>query len=83
MAFKGNSIHFFIADYVEGKVNKHIYFTIFNCGNPNDSKSMITKLQTKLSSLTRYDLSNKQYKLTTNYTTVINLGVSFMENLRK
>jgi len=63
---KGNTIHFFIADYIEDKVSKHIYFTIFNCGNPNES-SMISKLQTKLSSLTRYDLTNKSYKLTQQY----------------
>jgi hypothetical protein len=75
---KGNSIHFFIADYVEGKVSKHIYFTIFNCGNPNES-SMISKLQAKLSSLKSYDLSNKKYKLTTNYTTAKSGGIFYGE----
>jgi hypothetical protein len=64
---KGNSIHFFIADYKEGTVDKHIYFTIFNCGNPSPS-SLITKLESKLSSLNkRFDLSAKAYKLSTDY----------------
>lgn len=64
---KGNTIHFFIADYKEGPVAKHLYFTIFNCGNPNES-SMISKLESKLGALTtRFDLSNKSYKLRTAY----------------
>ncbi|QNK61000.1 hypothetical protein H7F33_10395 [Pedobacter sp. PAMC26386] len=64
---KGNTIHFFIADYKEGTVNKHLYFTVFNCGNPNAS-SMISKLESKLGPLTtRFDLSNKAYKLSTEY----------------
>jgi len=65
---KGNTIHFFIADYNEAGVQKHLYFTIFNCGNPNSS-SMITKLEGQLAPLTtRFDLSNKSYKLRTGYT---------------
>jgi hypothetical protein len=64
---KGNTIHFFIADYKEGTVDKHLYFTVFNCGNPNES-SMISKLESKLGPLTtRFDLSNKSYKLRTDY----------------
>jgi hypothetical protein len=64
---KGNTIHFFIADYKEGKVEKHLYFTVFNAGNPNES-SMISKLESKLGPLTtRFDLSDKSYKLRTAY----------------
>ncbi|RAJ33026.1 hypothetical protein [Pedobacter cryoconitis] len=64
---RGNTIHFFIADYKEGTVAKHLYFTIFNCGNPNES-SMISKLEAKLGSLTtRFDLANNSYKLRTAY----------------
>lgn len=64
---KGNTIHFFIADYKEGSVDKHLYFTVFNCGNPNES-SMISKLESKLGPLTtRFDLSSKSYKLRTGY----------------
>lgn len=64
---KGNSIHFFIADYKEKGVDKHLYFTVFNYGNPNES-SMISKLEAKLGPLTtRFDLSNKSYKLRTDY----------------
>lgn len=64
---KGNSIHFFIADYKEGVVDKHIYFTVFSCGNP-DASSMISKLQTKLGPLTtRFDLSNNNFELSTEY----------------
>lgn len=77
---KGNSIHFFIANYKEGNVSKHIYFTIFNCGNPNES-SMITKLQTKLSpSLVRYDLTNKSYQLNTQYPTEKSGGIFYDES---
>ncbi|MCX2450002.1 hypothetical protein OQX61_01850 [Pedobacter sp. PLR] len=64
---KGNSIHFFIADYKEGAVDKHIYFTVFNTGRSNES-SMISKLESKLAaSTTRFDLSNAAYKLQTKY----------------
>jgi hypothetical protein len=64
---KGNSIHFFIADYKEGTVDKHLYFTVFSCGNATES-SMISKLENKLASYTsRFDLSDKSYKLHTNY----------------
>lgn len=64
---KGNSIHFFVADYKEGPLDKHLYFTIFSSGRPNAS-SMITKLESKLASLpTRFDLSNTAYKLATKY----------------
>lgn len=64
---KGNSIHFFIVDYKEGTVDKHLYFTVFNCGNPGES-SMITNLDPKLGPFTtRFDLSDKSYKLHTDY----------------
>lgn len=64
---KGNTIHFFIADYKEGAVNKHIYFAIFNCGNANSS-GLISKLETKLAPLNaRFDLSTHAYHLFTDY----------------
>ena len=64
---RGNSIHFFIADYKEGTVDKHLYFTIFSYGITNAS-SMISKLEDKLGPLTtRFDLSNQSYKLRTAY----------------
>ena len=64
---KGNTIHFFIADYKEGKVDKHLYFTVFSCGNANET-SMISKLESKLGPLTtRFDLSTQSYKLHTDY----------------
>ncbi|SEB20728.1 hypothetical protein [Pedobacter hartonius] len=64
---KGNSIHFFIADYKEGTVDKHLYFTVFNSRRINES-SMISKLAPKLSPFTsRFDLSDKSYKLHTDY----------------
>lgn len=71
---KGNSIRFYIADYSENNISKHIYFTIFSCGNANDN-SMLTKLRGSLSSLTSYDLSNKQYVLTTKYATAKSGGI--------
>jgi len=73
---KGNSIHFYIADYREdNKVDKHIYFTIFNCGNA-DENSMLTKLQDKLK-LPNYTLSNKTYKLSPKYPTVHSGGIFY------
>ena len=64
---KGNSVSFFIADYNEGTVAKHLYFTVFSCGNPTGS-SMISKLEGKLGPLTtRYDLSANAYPLRTGY----------------
>jgi hypothetical protein len=74
---KGNAIHFFIADYKEGTVDKHLYFTVFNCGNPNES-GMISKLESKLGPLTtRFDLSDKSYKLRTGYASEKTGGVFY------
>jgi hypothetical protein len=74
---KGNSIHFFIADYKEGKVNKHLYFTIFSCGHP-DAGSLISKLESKLSpSTTRFDLSNNAYQLSTGYSSEKSGGIFY------
>lgn len=65
---KGNSIHFYVADYTEGKVTKHIYFTIFSLGHPGP-QSLITKLEPKLSILkSKFELSTQSFKLSTDYT---------------
>lgn len=64
---KGNSIHFYIANYTEGKVTKHIYFTIFSSGIPNP-QSLVTKLGPKLALLnSKFELSTKSFKLSTDY----------------
>nr|WP_276901830.1 hypothetical protein [Pedobacter kyonggii] len=79
---KGNAVYFFIADYKEGKVNKHLYFTIFSCGNP-DAGSMISKLESKLSSsTTRFDLSNSAYKLSTAYPSEKSGGIFYDESAK-
>ena len=64
---KGNSIHFYIANYTEGNVTKHIYFTIFSRGNTN-SQSLLNRLDPKLSILdTKFELSTNSYRLSTDY----------------
>lgn len=64
---KGNSIHFFVANYAEGKVTKHIYFTVFSYGTPN-VQSLLSKLEPKLALLNaKFDLSTKSFKLSTAY----------------
>jgi hypothetical protein len=79
---KGNSIHFFIADYKEGKLNKHLYFTIFNGGHP-DAGSLISKLESKLSlSTTRFDLSNSAYQLSTAYPSEKSGGIFYDETAK-
>ncbi len=79
---KGNSLHFFIADYKEGTVNKHLYFTIFNCGIPTAS-SMISKLASILgASTTRFDLTNKSYKLHNEYPTSISGGIFYDQSAK-
>lgn len=79
---KGNSIHFFIADYKEGKVNKHLYFTIFSCGHP-DAGSLISKLESKLSpSTSRFDLSNSAYQLSTAYPSEKSGGIFYDETAK-
>lgn len=61
---KGNSIHFFIVDYKEGNADKHIYFTIFN-----STGNLLSKLAPRLTPYsTRFDLSTRAYRLSTNYT---------------
>ena len=79
---KGNAVHFFIADYKEGKVNKHLYFTIFSSGNP-DAGSLISKLESKLSpSTTRFDLSNTAYRLSTGYPSEKSGGIFYDESAK-
>lgn len=64
---KGNSIHFYVANYNEGKVTKHIYFTIFSRGNV-PINSLLNKLDPKLSGLnSKFELSTTSYGLTTDY----------------
>lgn len=79
---RGNTVHFFIADYKEGKVNKHLYFTIFSCGHP-DAGSMISKLGSKLAPLTtRFDLSNSAYQLSTGYPSEKSGGIFYDESAK-
>jgi hypothetical protein len=64
---EGNSISFFIADYQEGKVAKHIYFTVFTYGHQTEN-SLVSKLRPKMSALpARFDLATDAYLLTTAY----------------
>jgi hypothetical protein len=63
----GNSISFFIADYQEGKVAKHIYFTVFTYGR-TAGNSLIDKLRPKLSALpAKFDLATDAYLFHTDY----------------
>lgn len=79
---KGNSIHFFIANFKEGTVDKHLYFTVFNCGTPN-AFSLISKLELKLGPLTtRFDLSNSSYKLYTSYPTAKSGGIFYDQSAK-
>lgn len=74
---KGNSIHFFIVDYKEGKVDKHMYFTIFNSHN-----DLLSKLAPKLTpNSTRFDLSANAYSLSTNYTNAKSGGIYNEQNI--
>jgi len=74
---KGNSINFFVANYNEGKVGKHIYFTLFSCGTP-DAKSLLSKLGPKLALLnSKFELSTQSYKLSTDYPTEKSGGIFY------
>lgn len=60
---KGHSIHFFIVDYKEGKVDKHVYFTVFN-----STGDLLSKLAPRLAATSlRYDLSANAYNISTKY----------------
>jgi hypothetical protein len=64
---EGNAISFFIADYREGKVDKHIYFTVFTYGRAT-GKSLIDKLRSKLAVLpAKFDLAADAWALSTDY----------------
>ena len=72
---EGNSISFFIADYQEGKVAKHIYFTAFSYGRA-DGGSLISKLRPKLAALpAKFDLATDAYLLHTEYPGVKTGGI--------
>jgi hypothetical protein len=63
----GNSISFFVADYKEGKIDKHIYFTVFTYGRPVGN-SLIDKLRPKLATLpAKFDLATDAYLFITDY----------------
>jgi hypothetical protein len=63
----GNSISFFIADYREGTVAKHIYFTVFTYGKAYGD-NLIDKLRQRLSVLpVHFDLNTDAYLLSTGY----------------
>lgn len=71
----GNSISFFIADYKEGKVDKHIYFTVFTYGRATGT-SLIDKLRPKLAVLpAKFDLAADFWLLTTDYPGVNTGGI--------
>ena len=63
---KGNSIKFFISDYIENGINKHLYFTVFSCGAPNNN-SILSKINGQLNSLNIYNLTTAPYTLTNLY----------------
>ncbi len=79
---KGNTIHFFIADYNEGTVAKHLYFTVFSQGKP-DASSLISKLSPKLSPATvQFELSDHAYHLRTDYPAVKSGGIFYDVNAK-
>ena len=79
---KGNSIHFFVADYKEGPIAKHLYFTVFSQGRP-DASSLISKLLPKLSPSTlQFDLSDQAYRLRTDYPSVKSGGIFYDVNAK-
>ncbi|UQD57224.1 hypothetical protein [Flavobacterium sp. K5-23] len=63
---KGNTIRFYVSNYKENGIDKHLYFTVFNCGNSSKS-GMISKVENSLGSLPHFDLSNKSFKLNQEY----------------
>ncbi|MFV5692182.1 hypothetical protein ACM55K_09175 [Flavobacterium sp. LT1R49] len=63
---KGNTIRFYVSNYKENGIDKHLYFTVFNCGNSSKS-SMLSKVENSLYSLPYFDLSNKSFKLSQEY----------------
>ena len=66
---KGNAVNFYVANYSEGKVIKHIYFTLFSRGTGNP-QNLLSKLESKLAMLnTKFVLSTQTYKLSTDYPT--------------
>jgi hypothetical protein len=63
----GNSITFYIADYKEGKVDKHIYFTVFTRGKAS-GKNLIDRLSSAMAMLpNRFTLSANPYVIRTDY----------------
>lgn len=63
---KGNTIRFYVSDYVENGVAKHLYFTVFNSGNAINS-GMIKKVESTLGALPYFDLANPAFQLSQNY----------------
>ena len=75
---EGNTIHFFIKPYSEGKTLKNIYFTVFSYGKPANP-GMLSRIEAKFigSSITRYDLTNNAFSLFQKYPTEKSGGIAY------
>jgi len=63
---KGNRIRFYVSSYTEKGIDKHLYFTVFNCGNSAEN-GMLKKVSATLGTLPHYDLANPALELSQHY----------------
>ncbi|AWG24241.1 hypothetical protein [Flavobacterium kingsejongi] len=69
----GNSIRFYVSDYSENGIQKHLYFTVFYAPN----SAILPKLHNVLSALPHFDLTNQGYQLSQGYETTTSGGIFY------
>lgn len=78
---KGNRIRFYISSYKENGIDKHLYFTVFNCGNSAET-GMLKKVSATLGSLPYYDLANPALELSQHYRAGQTGGIFYDDNAK-
>lgn len=69
----GNSIRFYVSDYIENKTTKHLYYAVFYTSNSD----ILPKVSNALAVLPHFDLTNKGYQLSQGYETTTSGGIFY------
>lgn len=70
----GGDITFFVTDYVEGKVHKHLYYVVFDFGNHELLNLVNDGLEGIESNYKKFILSNNAFPMSTNYPSAMKGG---------
>ena len=80
---KGGNIVFYIFDYKENSVDKHLYITLFDNSNNTLDKEVQEAFEGLEHNYTRFHLSNSEYTITTDYPSETKGGCNHDPNPKK